>query len=58
MPARIGELPCYKSVTTRLDQQDFEALTLAVRTSAMSQAHFIRYVIRQHLNTKAKPPVA
>jgi predicted DNA binding CopG/RHH family protein len=50
MPAKIGELPCYKAVTTRLDERDFEALSLAVSKTNMNQTQYIRRLIRQHLN--------
>jgi len=58
MPSKIGELPCYKIATTRLDEQDFKALKLAVYKSNMNQAEYIRRIIRQHLNTNVETPVA
>jgi predicted DNA binding CopG/RHH family protein len=58
MPARIGELPCYKAVTTRLDERDFEALTQAVNNLNTNQTEYIRRIIRQHLATNAESPAA
>lgn len=58
MPPKIGELPCKKTVSTRLDERDCEALNLVVSKSDVNQAEFIRRLIRQHLFTIEKPPVA
>ncbi len=58
MTAKIGELPCYGVVSTRLNERDFEALKLAVRNSSMNQTEYIRRIIRQHLAAKAETPVA
>lgn len=58
MPAKIGELPCYKAVTTRLDERDFAALSLAVNNLNTNQTEYIRRIIRQHLATNAESPAA
>ncbi len=57
MPPKIGELPCKKTVSTRLDERDCEALNLVVSKSSVNQAEFIRRLIRQCLITNAEPPV-
>lgn len=59
MPARIGELPCDKAITTRLNERDFKELSLAARKVNMNQTEFIRQIIRQHLKmNNAETPVA
>ncbi len=58
MPVKIGELPCYKAITTRINERDFKALSLAVSKSTVNQTEFLRRIIRQYLATNAETPAA
>lgn len=58
MPAKLGQLLVGEIVTTRINIQDFEALSLAVEKSKTNRTDFLRRMIREHLATKAETPVA
>ena len=58
MPTKNGLLPCYRTITTRIDERDFEALSLAVSKSTVNQTEFLRRIIRQYLATNAETPAA
>mgnify|MGYP001506446745 CR=1 FL=1 len=58
MTAKIGELPCYGVVSTRLNERDFESLKLAVSQSTMNQTEYIRRIIKKHLAANAETPAA
>lgn len=58
MRPRTSELPFSKIVSFRIDERDFEALNSVVSESNMNQTEYFRRLIRQHLLTIEKPPVA
>lgn len=58
MRPRISELPFSKIVSARLDERDCKTLNSVVSKSAMTQGEYLRRLIREHLLTIEKPPVA
>ncbi len=58
MLAKIGEFPHSRIVSTRVDENLFQALNQAATHSNFNQAELVRRSIRQYLATNVETPAA